>query len=368
MLPIEMNDEKPRLRSDAFSSSASPSAPLCEEKAIGPGGSARGPKVAFSDGAATAMPRQFGPTRRPPCARTSASSCSWRSRPSSPISAKPAEITQSARTPGSERGLGRVQHVRARKADDGEVDGLGKLLDRGVGAHAGHGLAAAVHRVRGALELAGEDVPEDDAADRLAPCRGADHGDAGGREERAERGDDAEVVSLVDVTEVRLGRLDRERDLERPAVERARDAEARVLEDPHHRRVVGHHLGDEALDPDRGRALRELLEHARADAAPLLVVGDRERDLRGRRVAEPRIARQRDDVLTVAAGERPDERASLDPVRLEERLDERRLARWARRGSGGRGSAPRGARRSRGAHRRLRCAEAAAAASRRRAG
>ena len=45
-----MNDEKPRLRSDAFSSSASPSAPLCDEKPIGPGGSARGPNVAFSDG------------------------------------------------------------------------------------------------------------------------------------------------------------------------------------------------------------------------------------------------------------------------------------------------------------------------------
>ena len=56
-----MNDEKPRLRSDAFSSSASPSAPLCEENPIGPGGSARGPNVAFSDGAETAMPRQFGP-------------------------------------------------------------------------------------------------------------------------------------------------------------------------------------------------------------------------------------------------------------------------------------------------------------------
>ena len=55
-VPIETNEEKPRLRSDAFSSNASPSAPLCEENAIGPGGSARGPKVAFIDGAATAMP------------------------------------------------------------------------------------------------------------------------------------------------------------------------------------------------------------------------------------------------------------------------------------------------------------------------
>ena len=47
MLPIDTNDEKPRRRSEAFSSSASPSAPLCDENAIGPGGSGRGPNVAF---------------------------------------------------------------------------------------------------------------------------------------------------------------------------------------------------------------------------------------------------------------------------------------------------------------------------------
>ena len=61
-----------------------------------------------------AMPRQFGPTSRAPCARTSASSCSWRSRPSAPISAKPAEITQSARTPFAQRLLRRLEHARAR--------------------------------------------------------------------------------------------------------------------------------------------------------------------------------------------------------------------------------------------------------------
>ena len=48
MLPIETKAEKPRWRSAAFSSSASPRAPLCEEKPIRPGGSARGAKVAFS--------------------------------------------------------------------------------------------------------------------------------------------------------------------------------------------------------------------------------------------------------------------------------------------------------------------------------
>jgi hypothetical protein len=57
--------------------------------------------VAFSFGFEEAIPRQFGPSSRAPCARTSASSCSCRSRPSSPVSAKPDEITQIARTPSA---------------------------------------------------------------------------------------------------------------------------------------------------------------------------------------------------------------------------------------------------------------------------
>ena len=55
--------------------------------------------VAFRLGAGDAIPRQFGPISRAPYERTSASSCSCRSTPSDPISANPAEITQSARTP-----------------------------------------------------------------------------------------------------------------------------------------------------------------------------------------------------------------------------------------------------------------------------
>jgi hypothetical protein len=99
LLPIETNAEKPRPRSDAFSSIARPSAPLWDDSAIRPGGGAPGAKVAFKPIPGTAIPRPFGPMSRAPCARTSASSCSWRSTPSAPISAKPAEMTQSARTP-----------------------------------------------------------------------------------------------------------------------------------------------------------------------------------------------------------------------------------------------------------------------------
>ena len=156
---------------------------------------------------------------------------------------------------GLERGPRGVEHVRTREADDSEVDGLGQLVDRGVGTHTSYGLAAAVDGVRRALEVAGEDVAKDDPSDCLTPRGSADHGHARRREERAERGDDPEVVALLDVDLVGVGRLDRERDLEGPAVEQTRDAEARVLEDAHHRRVVAHHIGDEPLDPDRCGAL-----------------------------------------------------------------------------------------------------------------
>ena len=81
----------------AASRSASPSAPLCDEKPMFPGGAERDANVALRLGPATAMPRQFGPISRAPWARTSASSRSWRSIPSLPVSAKPAEMTTSAR-------------------------------------------------------------------------------------------------------------------------------------------------------------------------------------------------------------------------------------------------------------------------------
>ena len=61
-------------------------------------------------------------------------------------------------------------------------------------------------------------------------------------------------------------------------------------------------------------ALGEPLEQPRADAAPLELVGDGERDLGGARVAQPRVARERDDPAVLGRGER----APGLPVRVEE--------------------------------------------------
>ena len=64
-----------------------------------PRGAERAAKVAFRLVADEAMPRQLGPIRRAPCARTSASSSSCLRAPSLPVSAKPAEMITSACTP-----------------------------------------------------------------------------------------------------------------------------------------------------------------------------------------------------------------------------------------------------------------------------
>ena len=255
LLPIDTNAERPSPRDSAASSSARPSAPLCEEKPMLPAGAERAAKVAFRLGPATAMPRQFGPISRAPCERTSASSCSCRSTPSLPISAKPAEMTTSARTPLRSACSAASSTAAPGSEITARSTGVGDLLDRPVAAHAGDRLAVAVDRVGGAGEVAGEDVAEELAADRAAPPRGADDGDAPRLEERPQRGDDRHVVARVDVLAVALGRRDRELHLELAALELARQLEAGRLEDAEHGAVVRQHLGDEALDPDLGRAL-----------------------------------------------------------------------------------------------------------------
>ncbi len=99
LLPIETNAERPRPRDSDASSNARPSAPDWEEKPMFPAGAVRAANVALRLGPDTATPRQLGPMRRAPCERTNESSRSWRAAPSLPISANPAEMTTSARTP-----------------------------------------------------------------------------------------------------------------------------------------------------------------------------------------------------------------------------------------------------------------------------
>ena len=127
------------------------------------------------------------------------------------------------------------------------------------------------------------------------------------------------MVALVDAGAKGLGRRDREAHLDLAALELANGFEAGVAEDSEHRRVVGQHLGDEALDPGGGRALGELLEQPRPDPAPLELVGDREGDLRRGLVPQAQVLGHRDDLVACDG----DEHAAVAPVRVEEVRDQR---------------------------------------------
>ena len=222
----------------------------------------------------------------------------------------------------AQRVLGGGEHVLARDGDHGQVDGIRDLRHGRVAADAGDGRALRVHRVRGPGEVRLEHVAEELAADRAPPRRGADDGDRLRLEERAQRRDDGGVVALLDALLEALGRRDRELDLDDAAGELPLELEACALEDAEHRRVLGEHLGHEALDPDGRRPCRQALQQPSTDPPPLLRVGDGECRLGQRGIAQAHVVADCDDSLAVLVGEGADQRAALDPVRLEQRLDQ----------------------------------------------
>ena len=324
MLPIDTKADSPSPRAAASARKARPSAPLWEEKPMLPAGMPAGPE------------RRVEPRRRGGDAEAvgadqpAAVRAHEREQRVLARRALGAGLGESggdhAQRPyaAAERGLGRLDHALGRHGDDRQVERVRHVGDRGVGAHARDRLGVRVDRVRRAREVAGHDVAEQLAADRAPPRRGAHDGHAGGREERRQRGGDGQVVAAVDALEVAGGRLDRQRHLGDAALVLALDLEARALEDAQHRAVVGQHLREEAADPHLAGLLRELLEQPRADALALQLVGDRERDLGARRVAQPHVAAERDDPLARRVGDRARQRAALEPVGIQHRLDEPR--------------------------------------------
>ena len=260
-----------------------------------PGGAAREAKVALSRTAADEMPRQFGPRSRAPCARIDASNDCWRSSPSEPTSAKPAEITQTARTPVSRTRIHRLEDRGRRETDDRELDGIGDVRDGAVSPDACDRLAVAIHGVCGTHVLALEDVAEELASDRAPARRGAEHRDGLRLEERTERRDDRGVITFLDERCIPDGGGDRERHLDLTAGKSSRHFEAHAFEDFDHRSVVRHHLADETFDSARGSARGELFDQPRPDAAPLVGIRNGESHFRGQRIAKANVVGECDD-------------------------------------------------------------------------
>src|SRR3954451_1727098 len=100
-LPALTNVERPRPRLFTFSRIAEPSAPDWQKNPARPRGGITPDSEALIDtsGSVLMMPRAFGPISRTPYDRDSPTSLRWRWRPSSPVSAKPEEITTRPCTP-----------------------------------------------------------------------------------------------------------------------------------------------------------------------------------------------------------------------------------------------------------------------------
>ena len=146
---------------------------------------------------------------------------------------------------------------------------------------------------------------------------------------------------------------DRERDLDDAAARaRASTSKPACSKTREHRPVVGHApRRRSARSPCAAASAASRSSRRVPIAAALELVGDGERGLGRVRVAQPHVARERDDPLAAVVAERADERAALGPVRLEERLDKRGPS-CRRRGSAGSGCARRGRAKNAAARRR----------------
>src|SRR5262249_40956607 len=137
-------------------------------------------------------------------------------------------------------------------------------------------------------------------------------------EERSQRGDDTDVVTGLDAESQLARRRDREPQLDLAALELARELEAGVGEHAGGVRIAGADDGHEFGDAGGPGANRELLEQPRPDAAPLLAVGDDERDLRRVSAVEALVVGESDDLALEVADQRP----VREPVGIQVGLDE----------------------------------------------
>ena len=171
--------------------------------------------------------------------------------------------------PMSKRRFAPVEDEPAGEADNGEVDHVVYLLERLVALDSRDRLSLAIYGIGPTSEAARDDVAKEIAPDRAGSRRRSHHDHALGLEKGPKRSDDRRVVTLVDMGAIRLGRGERKLELDASLVEPASDVEPGVREDTKHGAVVGQDSSDEAFDPVTRSDVRELLEEAHSDAAPL---------------------------------------------------------------------------------------------------
>ena len=305
LLPRDTKAERPSPRARACSTTARPSAPLCEANPTLPGGRTPAANVALSRCAEDAMPRQFGPMRRPPCARTRSSSAACLP------SALRADLGEAGRD-HAERAHTRCEGVSGggenrpcRHADDCQIDDWMYPGKRRPCRNPLDGLAAAVDRNDLSGEVPCEHIAEEFAADGAAPRRRAVHGDACGSEKCPKRGRHGHVVAIVDPGDIAAGRLDQQGRLDHTTGHSLLHSEPRRVDDIEH--LVIARAGSRTRVA-RFRPRRRVPPVARADACPLRLPASR-------RQRRTRPRRRQDRAGGRSSRERPRAHSQLRPAR-----------------------------------------------------
>ena len=211
-----------------------------------------------------------------------------------------------------------------RHGDDGEIDRPFDRADRGEAGDEVDLRRVRVDGVERAAEARVAEIVQHLGAEVAARATGADDGDRARREDRLHRRESRLLRALRVGVGRGLGQLDREGHVHRALARAARGVEAAAEEDVEHALVLRQHLGLELDDAVRPRDLGELFQQLRADAAAVVLVGDRERALRrGRSARKCKIVRNGDDLLA----DLTDHAEVVDVVDVDRRIAQRLLGR-----------------------------------------
>lgn len=174
----------------------------------------------------------------------------------------------------------RLGHPFGGDGDDGEVDGLGDVAHRAVGADALDGVAGVGEALVDGVDRAGEpglpDVPQDAAADPAEGAAHPDHGDRAGGQQPLDRAGLGALFAGVLHGERAVGGLQAELQTDDAVLEAALLLVARVGEDLDHLGVGGEHLGGEAPDAALTGDRRDVLQQGGGDTPALVRVLDEE--------------------------------------------------------------------------------------------
>jgi hypothetical protein len=172
-----------------------------------------------------------------------------------------------------------ARDARGGHHDDGQVDLERHRRHRPIRRDAVDRRRVRMHGHERPAESGLAEVPQDLGSDSSALAVRTDDRDDARLEERPHGGRSSEPRPLRRALRVLRRRLERQRHVEHAVLQLLGDREPRIEEDVHHAPVLTEHVGVEGRQPVVAADLGQPLQHARADAAPLLGVRDRERHL-----------------------------------------------------------------------------------------